>query len=327
MLELSACTDALKFLQLEGVKDVYKCACRYQKDDEDVQSSPKTLERRYEIAGNIKPQEIDTQSEDTSDSSNEVTAAFVVFRDKDDKRVRYSMYRYVTEEKLNEFQSCKADAMKLASLPLPQGLSEQKRETYNEYIASALAYASYCNFETAKKFIDEALSYYDTVTKDNAESNILSNSSIFAFMSVVLLIGSKIHPSWMSIDTASPLYDWFLGIDMSILGVYASICWKRKIKFVNDIATADDTKYLLEVLYRVLLGMASAIVLIAAFKNGWFFNGSQTKFTYMLIGFIAGFSEMKVIALVNSISSKLGIKDADKDAEKTSQEAEDRVQE
>lgn len=327
MLELSACTDALKFLQLEEVKEVYKCACRYNSDDMKRVNSPNVVENKDQQTDETETIEADIQEEEKTNNSDKVTGAFVVFKDKVDKRVRYSTYHYVPAEHMDKFQVCKANAMKLASLPFPSGLAEQKRETYNEYIASALAYASYCSFDLANDFINKAQNYYDVVTKDNAESNILCYSSMFAFMSILLLFITKMQLPCISIDTTSPLYDWFLGIDMSILGVYASICWKRKVKFINDITTAENTAYLLEVTYRLLLGIISAIVLIAAFKNGWFFDGAQTKLTYMLVGFVAGFSEMKVIALVNSISGKFGISDADSNKEKTSQEAEDRVQE
>lgn len=242
------------------------------------------------------------------DDENKVAGAFVVFLDRND-RLRYCEDKYVANEKDFEFRNCIGKITSLNAQPLNVE-DESSRRNFHEMLSCAYAQASHGNLPSAYMFVGKAKEYYKSITTERARKCSLNTTGWIVIVCSILIFVTIYVKTIFSVNI--PYYDWLVGMYMGILGASVSI-WQRygRIEFTGY---APKYLYKLEIGARIIYGLISSIVLIAAVKDGWITTArlvppnNITLHSVMIMGFLAGFFERMIPSIAEQFAKESGPK-------------------
>ena len=211
---------------------------------------------------------------------------------------------YVSKDIEHETQECFEKMQELKSLPLKS--TEENRNVFYKMLSSAFVQACYGNHTSAYALVDKARIYYASIHTERVREETLSTAChIVIFSSLFMLTLVGIH-SQNNNNCIIYYYEWICGMYAGVLGASFSV-WQR---YDKDVITgySELSLYSLEVFARNLIGIISAMILIAIVKEGWITsrltNQEVTPTNALIIGFIAGFFERLVPSIAEQFAKK-----------------------
>ena len=181
------------------------------------------------------------------------------------------------------------------ALPV-DNLTENEVFTYKKLLGSGYKLALTNNFEHVENAISEAKHYRDDRNKERSRWLLLTAATVY------LVVIALMYLLFTHCMNEHPHFELFTGIVMGAVGSYVSI-WSRYGKM--DM-TGLGTKWLhyLEAMARMVIGAIFAFVILCALKSGLVFtelnNSDHILCLYIVLGFIAGFSEKFVPSIMES---------------------------
>ncbi len=187
---------------------------------------------------------------------------------------------------------------------MPLNSTDEKRNSFYEMLSSAFVQACYGNIHSAYVLTDKAKLFYKAINTEKARKYALITACGIAVSALLALVSVTMLKT--TFHCLIPHFELIVGALMGGLGATVSV-WQR---YGKSILTGyyDTILYILEVLARSLVGAIFAVVLIAMFKAGWVSSNlvnvtGMTLVNSMIIGFIGGFSERFVPAIVEQFTS------------------------
>ena len=181
-----------------------------------------------------------------------------------------------------------------------QNLSNEEVFTFKKILGEGYNSALSCNYKEVELSIEEARRYREDRNKERSRWLLLTAATLYLIIVVTLYV------LFIHYMKGHPHFELFTGIVFGAIGSYVSI-WSRYGKM--DM-TGLGTRWLhyLEALARMLIGAIFAFVILCALKSGLFFtelnNTEHILDLYIVLGFIAGFSEKFVPSVLESFVHK-----------------------
>ena len=181
-----------------------------------------------------------------------------------------------------------------------QNLSDEEVFTFKKILGEGYNAALSCNYKEVDMAIAQAEQYRSDRNKERSRWLLLSAASI----DLLIVAASYIFLLMREIECSR--FNMISGVMMGAVGAYVSI-WSRYGK-LDMTGLGTKALHYLEAGSRMLIGAIFAFVLLCALNSGLIFaellNGRHTLSLFMVIGFIAGFSEKFVPSVLESFVHK-----------------------
>lgn len=175
-------------------------------------------------------------------------------------------------------------------------LSETDKLQFKKLLGGGYLLALQKQFDGIQTIIDESLSFVRARNNEATRKLFLRYSSIVTLLVVLMMCVNQFLCQWK--------LSWISGISMGVLGAYVSI-WLRygRLTFTG---LSSKCLHFLEAFSRLFIGAIFALVALCSIKCGLLLShldqGSEL-YSFMIIGFAAGFSERFIPSLVEKITN------------------------
>lgn len=195
-----------------------------------------------------------------------------------------------TDEEINLYHSYLAKLDLLQSSPATY-LSHSTILTFKKLLGSAYVMVMERNFSRVKEVVDEAQAYLNKRNKESSRYRYLLVSGFITISAIVLMIIS--HYQKYDLDM------WIDTVTFGFCGAFVSV-WQRYGK-INYTGLSTRRLHILEAVSRLFVGAVFAVVIVLLMKCKLILTQIDPKLTiyaYMLVSFVAGFSERLVPSLM-----------------------------
>lgn len=198
-----------------------------------------------------------------------------------------------TNEEISRYNTYLARLDALQSSPATY-LSHNIIMTFKKLLGSAYVMVMEKNFDQVDNVINSAKQYLDKRNREQSRYLYLFTSGILTAVAIALTIISHYH-NW-DVDI------WIDTVTFGICGAFVSV-WTRygKIQYTG---LSSRRLHVMEAISRSFVGALFAIVVVLLMKCHLILSdieGSYAIYAYMLLSFIAGFSERFVPSLMEKI--------------------------
>jgi len=175
-------------------------------------------------------------------------------------------------------------------------LSETDKLQFKKLLGGGYLLALQKQFDAIQDIINESLSFLRARNNEVTRRLFLKYSGIAALIIVLMLFANLLCLQWK--------LSWSSGIAMGVLGAYVSI-WLRygRLTFTG---LSSKCLHLLEVLSRLFIGAISATIALCSIKCGLLLPHlvqNSELYSFIVVGFVAGFSERFIPSLVEKITN------------------------
>lgn len=185
------------------------------------------------------------------------------------------------------------------SLPLP-AIDKQVLLTFKRKLGAAYILLFDGHFNSISEEIDSAIKYIQTRNTEHMRKVFLQVSGIISLVAVLALLGTYISGCW-----SYSWSNWVIASSFGIIGSFVSI-WTRNSELCCS-GESGRSVHIMEAVCRCAIGGVFAFVAMILVKCGLLFSALESiypLYTFMLVGFIGGFSERFVPSIIDKVTTE-----------------------
>lgn len=185
------------------------------------------------------------------------------------------------------------------SLPL-QAMDKQVLLSFKRKLGAAYILLFDGNFDSVQAEIDSAVKYIQIRNNEYMRKVFLQVSGLITLLFVFALLLTYVLGLW-----TCPWCKWFIGSSFGVIGSFVSI-WTRNGEVCCS-AESGKSVHEMEAVCRCAIGGIFAFVALLLVKCGLLFSALESfypLYTFMLVGFIGGFSERFVPSIIDKVANE-----------------------